>query len=146
MSQCSYRTCSTAGDGRKALTQELQLGRKSLSRCVCVCRRLGGTGRVHFLMLGCSTLSHQVTAGHPSLHATYKHHETLKRRCYEQCIRETEHGCSHHLSSRPHDAWHLLLPSSIKGSPRTPGRETVTELQQNIQLAPLLHQLFSCKI
>ncbi len=82
-------TCSTADDGRKALTQEL--GRRSLLRCVYAHGFGGNRQSAFFFMLGCSTLSHQVTACHP-LTATYRHHETLKRRCYEQRIREIEHG------------------------------------------------------
>ena len=44
--------------------------------------------RKHFLMLGSST----PVLNQSSLQATYKKHEQLKRRHYDQRVREIEHG------------------------------------------------------
>ncbi len=91
MSQCGYRTCSTAGDGREALTQDLQLGRRSLPRCVCVCAGFGGNRQSAFFDV--RVFNSLAPSNCQSSHtATYRHHETLKRRCYEQRIREIEHA------------------------------------------------------
>ena len=53
-----------------------------------------------------------------SLNATYRRHETTKKRSYEQRVREIEHGShSRHWSSQHPEVWHQQLQSLSRGWP-----------------------------
>ena len=60
---------------------------------MCVHKDFGVTGiSVHFLMSGFSTLALTPSNCRSSLTSAYRHHETQKRRRYEERVWEIEHG------------------------------------------------------
>ena len=75
--------------------------------------------------------------------STYRQHEGLKRRAYEQRVREILFYTTcflrnrWHGSCRHHHVQETCLPTGRKASPN---------LQQNYFLAPLLYWILSCKI